>query len=137
VLEGPVVTDETSRRAFLNAIDAAPWDDELPRLVYADWLDEQGEHEEADRQRRYVPAERWLRGFAERLNDETCEPMRYETLIGAAMAYLQDGSYYSLYLANLDDVNEQMEEFWQNFEIVTGVADPDRARERMFFVCHC
>jgi uncharacterized protein (TIGR02996 family) len=33
--------------AFLAAIQAAPADD-APRLVYADWLDEQGRHEQAE-----------------------------------------------------------------------------------------
>jgi len=131
------VADESVRRAFLSAIEAAHWEHELPRLVYADWLDENGEHEEADRQRRYVPAERWLRELAGQLNDETCEPMSYETLIGTATDYLQTGSHYSLFLGDLDEVNKQMGEFWKSFKIVTGVAAPDSARERMFFVCHC
>jgi uncharacterized protein (TIGR02996 family) len=38
------MTDEDS---FLRAITAAP-DDDLPRLVYADWLDEHGRHERAE-----------------------------------------------------------------------------------------
>jgi len=33
--------------AFLTAIKAAPADD-APRLVYADWLDEQGRHDQAE-----------------------------------------------------------------------------------------
>ena len=45
------------RQAFLDAIAAGPWDDEVTRLVYADWLDEHGEHEEADRQRKHIPVE--------------------------------------------------------------------------------
>src|SRR5690242_16278731 len=35
------------RAAFLRAIAANP-DDDLPRLVYADWLDEHGEPERAE-----------------------------------------------------------------------------------------
>jgi uncharacterized protein (TIGR02996 family) len=37
----------TEREAFIAAILAAP-DDDLPRLVYADWLEEQGEVERAE-----------------------------------------------------------------------------------------
>jgi uncharacterized protein (TIGR02996 family) len=37
----------TEREAFLRAIRANP-DDDLVRLVFADWLDEQGEHEPAE-----------------------------------------------------------------------------------------
>ncbi len=37
----------TDRAAFLRAIADNP-DDDLPRLVYADWLDEHGEPERAE-----------------------------------------------------------------------------------------
>ena len=37
----------TDRQSFLNAIRQAP-DDDAPRLVYADWLDERGEWERAE-----------------------------------------------------------------------------------------
>ena len=52
------------REEFLARVREAP-EDELLRSVYADWLDEQGEHEEAQRQRKYLPARRWLREFAQ------------------------------------------------------------------------
>jgi uncharacterized protein (TIGR02996 family) len=133
------VADEADRRAFLNAIEASPRDQELPRLVYADWLDENGEHEEADRQRKYVPAERWLRGLAGQITDyETFEPMRYETLIEAATTFLRSGIGHDMYGWDmLDVVNQQKAEFWKNFEIVTGLPVPERTRERMFFGCTC
>ena len=62
--------DVDERHDFLKAIDSTPWTDEFPRLVYADWLDERGEHEEADRQRNYVPSRRWLLAFAEKHEDD-------------------------------------------------------------------
>lgn len=37
----------SERAALLRTISAAPWDD-LPRLVFADWLDEHGEPERAE-----------------------------------------------------------------------------------------
>lgn len=37
----------TDRQAFIDAIIAQP-DDDLPRLIFADWLDEQGEGERAE-----------------------------------------------------------------------------------------
>jgi uncharacterized protein (TIGR02996 family) len=52
------------RQAFLGAIQDEP-ENEHHRQVYADWLDEQGEYDEAERQRRYLPALRWLRAFAQ------------------------------------------------------------------------
>ena len=45
-------------------------DDLTTRLVYADWLDDQGEHEEADRQRKYVASVRWLMDFAKKHGDD-------------------------------------------------------------------
>lgn len=50
-------------RAFLQAIEAEP-ENESHRQVYADYLDEQGEYEEAERQRRILPAVAWLKAFA-------------------------------------------------------------------------
>jgi uncharacterized protein (TIGR02996 family) len=42
----------SDREAFLWALAANEYDKQT-RLVYADWLDERGEHEEADRQRKW------------------------------------------------------------------------------------
>ena len=55
------------RDAFLEAL-ARNEDDTPTRLVYADWLDEQGEHEEADRQRKWPAAKEWLVRFCRRFN---------------------------------------------------------------------
>ena len=50
------------RDAFLKALTKN--EDDIPtRLVYADWLDEQGLHEEADRQRKWPAAKEWLVKF--------------------------------------------------------------------------
>ncbi len=56
------------RQAFLDAIKQQPKNYDH-RYVYADWLDERGEHEEADRQRRYEASEKWLREFARNHGD--------------------------------------------------------------------
>ena len=50
------------RKAFLKLL-AKNEDDTTTRLVYADWLDEHGEHEEADRQRKWPAAREWLVQF--------------------------------------------------------------------------
>lgn len=55
--------DLDQREAFLKAIFAAP-DDDLPRLVFADWLDERGESEGAERIRRECHEQSVNRGFA-------------------------------------------------------------------------
>jgi uncharacterized protein (TIGR02996 family) len=67
---------------FLAAIVAAPEDYSL-RKVYADWLDEHDEPEEADRQRRFEASDRWLREYA------VTHSISYELLIaGAEQKYL-------------------------------------------------
>ena len=54
--------------AFLQAI-AANEDDITVRLVFADWLDEQGEHEEAERQRKWHEGKQWLIQFCQETTD--------------------------------------------------------------------
>lgn len=54
--------------ALLKAVCAAP-DDDLPRLVYADWCDEQGRHVRADFIRSQIELarlEKWFQGFTTR-----------------------------------------------------------------------
>jgi uncharacterized protein (TIGR02996 family) len=58
------------REGFLAAL-AADEDDAEARLVFSDWLDEHGKHEEAGRQRRWPAAKAWLVDFAARCG-QTC-----------------------------------------------------------------
>ena len=55
------------REAFHAAIDAAPNDD-APVLVYADWLQERGEEDEAHRLRSRIYARRAWLNFASAMN---------------------------------------------------------------------
>lgn len=43
---------KTEKELLLEAIDAEPGEP-MHRQIYADWLDDHGEHDEADRQRNY------------------------------------------------------------------------------------
>jgi uncharacterized protein (TIGR02996 family) len=121
----------TERDAFLAAIKAAAWDDELPRLVFADWLDEHGEHEEADRQRKYVPSLRWLKKFGEEHEFRwTAEFGEYEDdeegycneLIYFLKRHVEED--YFLPFDTPYGFDAYSDELWQHFEIVTGLTLP-------------
>ena len=62
----------TDRDAILEAIFAAPEDD-APRLVYADWLDENGHPEQAEFVRRHIAWSRTAEG-------DPARPARYAAL---------------------------------------------------------
>lgn len=74
------------RDDFVQAL-AKNEDDAPLRLVFADWLDENGEHEEADRQRKWPAAKEWFVRFSRENNPKPDEPdtderpISYERLI--------------------------------------------------------
>jgi uncharacterized protein (TIGR02996 family) len=63
---------------FLAAIREA-WDDTVLRAVYADWLDEHGEHEEAARQRNWTEtweaSFQWMAEFGKKISVREAYPI--------------------------------------------------------------
>ncbi|VTU00733.1 unnamed protein product [Gemmataceae bacterium] len=136
------------RDAFLAAL-AENEDDTTTRLVYADWLDEQGEHDEADRQRKWPAAKEWLVGFCAANNHGPDEEDPYEWVISyadllelgreAVAGADKDGFGFSCgnNMTMCDALRDNSAEFWRNWSIVTGVPLPPGGAERGGFHCAC
>jgi uncharacterized protein (TIGR02996 family) len=84
----------SEREEFLRAL-AANEDDSTLRLIFADWLDEQGEHEEADRQRRWPAAKAWIVRLCRENNpspgaDTEERPVTYDRLIAMGREAIEE-----------------------------------------------
>ena len=135
---------DDERAAFLAAIQA-DWDNDELRLVYADWLEEHGEHDEARRQRdwpavREASKER-VREIAEDLGDyhgyRGHQPMNYDVLMQAAHDYLEHGDCLIQEGGQSwqDEFPAFSDEFWEHYEIITGRTNADERDS--FFRCSC
>ena len=138
----------SNRDAFLRAL-AENEDDTVTRLVYADWLDEQGEPEEADRQRRWPASKEWLVRFcqehnrAPNLTDEWV--ITYEILVEIAWEGIaraeEDGDEVWVHCMNnltmCSALHQHRREFWKHWSIVTGIAVPSGVEEKGEFSCGC
>jgi uncharacterized protein (TIGR02996 family) len=123
-------------------------DDTTTRLVYADWLDDRGEHEEADRQRKWPAAKEWLVRFCEANNHSPDEPdpyewvITYETLLELGQEGVgREDEWYGFSCGNnmtmCDALRENPGEFWKNWSIVTGVPLPQDIEMKSGFSCGC
>ncbi len=134
------------RETFITALQKNE-DDVATRLVYADWLDEHGEHEEADRQRKWPAAKTWLKEMHSipwgHPDDET-HYLSYEEMIETGReAILEEGVSERLYFGcgNDEDLCNKLrgnhEEFWKNWSIVTGIPLPEGIISRVWYGCAC
>ena len=142
------------RDAFLKSLTENE-DDTLTRLVYADWLDERGEHEEADRQRKWPGAKRWLVQLCDLHNFQSEDEDPYERVIpyrelvelgrtAVKEAVESDGPSDWRGVVDCgnnmdmcDALRDNHHEFWANWSIVTGVPVPSDVEENLHFTCAC
>jgi len=141
------VSEQSERKAFLKLL-AKNEDDTTTRLVFADWLDEHGEHEEADRQRKWPAAKEWLVKLCEANNppDEN-DPdewfISYETLLELGREAVKEGKkkeYWILCGNNMgmsDALQADCAAFWKNWSIVTGISLPPGIEKKSIFSCAC
>jgi len=133
-------------------------DDTRIRWIYADWLDERGEHEEADRQRKWPMAKEWLVQFWQK----HCSPregkldyeepdenpyayfhISYETLLklGRRAVDEADDDGICFYCGANEEMKEHLlasgQEFWKNWSIVTGIPLPPSVEKNRYFTCSC
>lgn len=129
----------SERDAFLKRL-AEDEDDTATRVVFADWLDERGEHEEADRQRKWPVAKAWIERVCKMCSGEY-QQVRYEELIEFGHQVVRDENPRDRYYLPNDDVWSELrfnrDEFWTNWSIVTGVALPPGLEAKGFHYWAC
>ena len=132
------------RDAFLRAL-AENEDDTPTRLVYADWLDERGEHEEADRQRKWPAAKEWLvRFFRDHSQGDYYGQLNsYEELIELGRVAVAEADERGLGFdcssneSLCEALRANPRQFWENWSIVTGIPLPPDFEHRSYFGCAC
>lgn len=138
----------SERNAFLKFLSDNE-DDTTTRLVYADWLDDHGEHEEADRQRKWPAAKEWLVRFCEASNSrDDSDPyewmISYKDLIELGQEAIdradKDGEVWLSCGNNMTmcyALQEASREFWKNWSIVTGIPVPSTVEDNCSYRCAC
>jgi uncharacterized protein (TIGR02996 family) len=133
----------SDRNAFLKALEDNE-DDTMTRLVYADWLDDRGEHEEADRQRKWPAAKAWLVQLCRDHNPpDANEPDRwfisYAQLIVLGCEGVEEADEEEIgfscgnNISMCDALQRNSLEFWTNWSIVTGIPLPPDVEGRSYF----
>jgi uncharacterized protein (TIGR02996 family) len=138
----------SERNAFLKAL-AENEDDTVTRLVYADWLDDHGEHEEADRQRKWPSAKEWLVQFCRDHNPAPDDEDPYERVIpyeellelGWQAVAGADEERFGFHCGNNETMcnalRDNRREFWENWSVVTGIPVSPDVEDKGYFSCAC
>lgn len=117
------------QEAFVKALEANE-DDVTTRMVYADWLDEHDQPEEADMMRKWPAAKAWLEAF-----DIGGHGWR-----DVLSAIESDWDYITEYGSESwrDEFSDIKDEFYRNLEIVTGkVFSDEDGYQKNPFSCSC
>lgn len=125
---------DDEKAAFEEAIAENPYD-ETTRKVFADWLEEHGDDDEAILQRewtaeKHAAAEAFLDDYASQ-----CDLSRDE-LLEIAQTYLAQGLGHTLGF-DTPDIVWRSEDFWTHFMVVTCQPVPDEQRADVFLRCAC
>jgi len=130
-----------TKQAFEEAIEEKP-DDWVLRLMYADWLDEHGDHDYAYRQRNWEKAHKYMSSAVmdEDWMGET--PPREFTLnemLDAGRSFLNGNDWWDLepFIGGSSLTAESQidpKEFWEAFHVLTG-EDVQHVKSESPFQC--
>lgn len=139
----PATSARSLRDDFLEAL-AENEDDLETRMVFSDWLDEQGEHDEAERHRKWPAAKQWLLDLVQEYNRDEDDPdirfVSYEELLEFGFRAIEEESYTFGCGSNMrmcDALREHRAEFWRHWSVISGIDVPDEAVRETWFSCAC
>lgn len=144
------------REDFLARLKENPYD-QVTRLVYANWLEENDFCEEALLQREWNPtkqrmAEKYMGAVAnaasgpqwktydENQRSYMSEVVHFDVqrVLNEAAEFLRTGEPLVFYGSmGLQFGESEAQEFWMHFEVLTGIPVPDRFRDLDFTTCSC
>lgn len=139
------------RETFLKTIEANE-DDDNARHIFADWLDEQGEYDEAERQRKWCGAKRRLSDLATECGGNMDDygidnedgftygayhAYTFTDMIRAGYHTIQNG--YGMVQMGTETARSVMDnarvraQFWSDWEIITGDKRPTKKDDDDWF----
>lgn len=130
----------SEQRAFLQAIQENPRD-QTTRLVYADWLEENGLDDTAHEQRRWCSALEDARDRLKKFSEDV--GISYETCIQAGYDYVNHGDYFTQ--QGREDARDAMnkevsKQWWEDWCLITGENKPEEPEYGLGsapFSCSC
>jgi uncharacterized protein (TIGR02996 family) len=124
------------REVFLQALADNP-DDVDVRLVFADWLDDHGEHEEADRQRKWPAAKQWFVRLCQENNPppdyEEPRAFTYEEVIEMGRHAIHRVLSTCEYGIPLETLEQMLCDGWETLENAKMIAPADRWSFNFYF----